>query len=103
MLWRAPLNSSYKYAVDAEGRLILAQWEDNPSPQVLRLDEYGGIDITSRSGEQLPELNEWGNSPTTAALADDGANVAVDYDGEHYVITGIDDEPIIPELPNYQP
>lgn len=103
MLWRAPLNSSYKYAVDAEGRLILAKWEDDQTENVIRLDELGGIDITERSGEQIPELNQWGNSPSTATLGNDGANLTVDYDGEHYVITGLDAEPIIPELPNYQP
>ena len=103
MLWRTPNGSTNSYAVDTEGRLILCEYDVDPTQMVIRRLGAGLVMVVERSGEQLPELNQWGNSSITAALGQDGMSVTIDYGGQHYVVTGDEENPIIPELSIYQP
>ena len=102
MFWRTPNDWLFRYAVDAEGRLILGEWEGDTTPYVIRLEiENGNIFTNERSYEEVPELNTWGNSPKTAAFGGNN-ETTIDYDGQHYVIAP-DGSTITPELSNYQP
>lgn len=101
MFWRTPTGWSYKYAVDSEGRLILANWEGDAENYVLAYNAEDGYLTVERSNVDVPELNTWGNSPTKATLGGE-IDVEITYDGQNYVMAN-DGSTFTPELQDYQP
>lgn len=101
MFWRSPSGSNDKFAVDAEGRLILGNWEGDSTDYVMQYQEGVGYLTNERTNIQIAELNTWGNSPKKAELGGDN-DVEISYDGQNFVMAN-DGSFFTPELPNYQP
>lgn len=99
MFWRSLGGSNDPaFAVDEDGKLILANWEGDTTDYVLKFDE-GSYTTNQRSNVNYPALNEWGNSPTKAALGGDN-DVEITYKGQHYTMAN-DGSTFLPELSNY--
>lgn len=101
MFWRTPSGWSTEYAVDSEGRLILANWEGDTEDNVISHNDEDGYLIISRSDVSIPQFNTWGNSPKKATLGGDN-DVEITYDGQNFVMAN-DGSTFTPELQDYQP
>lgn len=105
MYWRTPQDWFYRYAVDAEGRLILGYWEGDQESYVTQQEiETGNIITNERSNVEVPELAQWGTSDKTAVIGgESGSNLTtIDYDGQHYEFEYATPD-INPEISNYEP
>lgn len=81
----------------------MGEFADEQTPMVIVFNNNSFVSVATRSSQQISELNQWGNSPVTAVLSEENIDIIIDYDGERYVIPNGGPDPIIPELPNYQP
>lgn len=103
MLFRLPNPSdTTKYAVDTEGRLILAQMHGTGDDYVIYGDNNPYYSIILRSDLQIPAFEEWGTASIKAVLTGNTGDFEIEFDGQTYYITD-DGMEFTPELEDYQP
>lgn len=103
MLFRAPSQGDpFKYAVDTEGRLILANWEGSETDQVIVDSSLDGYTVMQRSDVDVPVLSQWGTSPQKAVLTGDFGEFEITFKGQHYNVSE-SGTVIEPQVEEYQP
>lgn len=103
MLWRkASSGDPTAFAVDTEGRLILAQWDGIAGDNVISNETGVGYNPIARSDVNIPALNTWGDSPTKATMIGDFGEFEIQFKGQSYNVTD-SGQTFEPELEDYQP
>lgn len=103
MLWRLPgQGDPNKFAVDTEGRLILANWDGQQTDNVIVNSQLDGYTILQRSDADYPVFEQWGTAPQKAVLTGDFGEFEITFNGQHYNVSesGTEIEPIVED---YQP
>ena len=103
MLFRLPRQGDpWKFAVDTEGQLILAQWEGTGDDQVIYVEEGPYYSIMAKSDAQIPAFAEWGTAPQKAVLTGDYGEFEIAFKGQRYNVSD-NGTKIEPEVEDYEP
>lgn len=103
MLFRLPgQGDPFKFAVDTEGRLILARWENDETDNVIVDSSLDGYTVMARTDADYPVFEQWGTAPQKATLTGDYGAFEITFKGQNYVVSE-GGSVIAPEVEEYEP